>query len=146
LGVDLLDFFRGIHPWPKFDRLVGQLGERSRYAKALSDDEDLARRVLAESGSDSEPTSKWRPANVEWSLMHELVAQQRDLMLKAWFKGGTAFPRPETALESLRTAAEEARSLYDYNRILDEVAAAQQRWRDGERPGGGDEAVHDDAM
>lgn len=46
-GWDLLDWFRGLHPWPQLFRIVDQLPALSRYRRAIADDDDLAREALA---------------------------------------------------------------------------------------------------
>lgn len=40
-GVDLLDFFRGVHPWRKLDNFIKRLGSRStsEFFAALANDE-----------------------------------------------------------------------------------------------------------
>lgn len=42
-GLDLLDFFRGKHPWGKLARLLGHLREGTSFRTAQARDEELAR-------------------------------------------------------------------------------------------------------
>lgn len=113
---------------------MGQLGGDSRYAKALSDDPAVARLVLGES-SENEPEghdsrgSSWRPAHSDWTMEHELLAQIRDLTGRAHFKDFGMFPRPESAIETLRAEMEEARRRSGYENILSVVEAGKRRWR-----------------
>ncbi len=52
-GWDLLDWFRGRHPWPQLLRLLPRLPEGSRYKAAVLDDEDLARERLTHDTDDT---------------------------------------------------------------------------------------------
>jgi hypothetical protein len=79
--------------------------------------------------SDRAEESTWRPAHSDWTMQHELLAQVRDLLMKAHFTNPVMFPRPQSAIEAMRAEIEEQRLASGYARVLDEVEAAQQRWR-----------------
>ena len=86
--------------------------------------------VLEEDSERSEESeaSSWRPAHSDWTMLHELLAQVRDLLMKAHFTNPQMFPRPQSEIERLREEIEEQRMASGYQRVLDEVEAAQARW------------------
>jgi hypothetical protein len=142
--VDLLDFFRDVRPWGQFWRLLSQLGSDSRYAKAQIDDPEVAQ-MLAEEENEKrkagEVPEKWRPRPADFTLLHEMMAQQIDLLSdivvitgRGLPSNGTRkfadrFPRPENELVKARKAVED-REDARYLEQMDEVfVAAKVRWR-----------------
>lgn len=112
-GWDLLDYFRGVRPWPQLLRLIGRLPEGSRHFSALLDDEDLARfrieQGLEAQRSDRPPLLGETP---ERRLLRELVDEMRH---NSWAtfaaqqgkKAGAAPKRskhPQTAEERIGSA------------------------------------------
>lgn len=51
-GLDLLDFFRGKHPWPKLARLLGHLRDGTLYWTAAARDRDLAKAIAERQGDE----------------------------------------------------------------------------------------------
>lgn len=135
-GLDLLDFFRDERPWGQFWRLLDQLGRDSRYRAAQLDDPDVAELLAGEDGGD-----KWSPMPADFTLMHELVAEVRDLMADAVVILGRGlpsngkrefvdrFPRPDTELARALENREKTKvEKYDED-LLDFAEKAKARWR-----------------
>lgn len=100
----------------------------------------MAEFLIAKEKPDDPP---WRPMPADFSLMHELVAQVRDLLgdvaalladmpvgVKTRHKPPPKFLRPMTELDKARAKArDEADKAYD-DRLLTLVAEGQRRWRE----------------
>ncbi len=111
--MDLLDWFRGRHPWPQLLRLLRRLPEHSQYQLAISDCDELY--------ADVEPAPKRRrPPLQAWSAERELLATLHDvasLIQVAIVAVNTpkgkkapsfkAVPRPETAADRARRRREQ---------------------------------------
>jgi hypothetical protein len=137
-GVRLLDFFTGKEPWGEFWRLLSQLGADSRYMKAQQDDPEMAQRI-AEAEDPDDPS--WSPQAADWTLMHELMASVRDLLVDVVIITGKGlpsdgprrfpppYPRPDTELEKARKRVAEIKLRTYDDKILAEVERAKDRWR-----------------
>lgn len=130
--MDLLDFVRGVHPWPKLYRLLGRLPEGSHYRADQLLDERLAKKLLKEEierkkqtvgrvdDETDEPPLEVRSSagyTAEISLMMtlcELIQQLNSTLIAVNLpKGKRAprirpMPRPVSALDVLRRQYEEA--------------------------------------
>jgi hypothetical protein len=73
---DLLDFFRGVRPWPQLLRLMDHLPPLSHFRRAVADDDDLARR--AELAALGRPSSRGAPSLAHWTEMDDLIATLTD--------------------------------------------------------------------
>jgi hypothetical protein len=144
--VRLLDFFTGKEPWGEFWRLLSQLGADSRYAKAQQDDPELAEVIAEEEAAKKkagdETGEKWRPAPADFTLMHSMVAEVRDLLAdvvvitgRGLPSNGTRkfaerYPRPRTELDKARLRISEREDVEYMEQMDDAILAAKQRWRD----------------
>jgi hypothetical protein len=125
--MDLLDFFRGVYPWGKLHRLIGQLPWWSKYKLLIADDDEYAEQARAVAGRDgSRPT---RPKLTEWDPNRELAAEMRDGFARleaaiantaANRKKGSQPVKPKPTLRPL-TAAQRAEKRADYQVHLDIV-------------------------
>ena len=128
-------------PWGKFWRLLQQFegsGE-SYYARAREADEELAG-ILAEELVDDE--APWKPPAADWTLLHEMMAQQRDRLgeiaalladlpvgVKQRHTPPPMFARPDTALSKAMARIKRERE-EEYDAKLDAfVSDAKARWR-----------------
>lgn len=137
LGVDLLDFFRGVHPWRKLQRLLDQLGKIDGTAlwAARADDDHLAAayleahpELLREDGPAKPAPPPLRSMDMHTQLLlglHDMVGLVVDTL--AQLGGGTPqmspAPRPTTALTRAK-AKTKARKM---NALLAEALEAQAR-------------------
>lgn len=116
--MDLLDWFRGVYPWRKLERLIGQLPWWSKYKLLLADDDEYAEQVRALSGGSA---GSRRPTMAEWDPHRELVAELRDGFAQVQAaiansnrtKGSQAVkpkpvPRPKTATQRADARADYA--------------------------------------
>lgn len=150
----MLDFLRGDRPWGKFWRLLDRLGENSYYRHAQQNDPEVARYIAELEAAEAEeaekagrplPKKTWRPGPDDWSLLHELLAQNRDALgqmatiladmpvapgVKTRTKPPAPYPRPETALDAERRRLAEAKEQAEVDRLMVVTARAKQRWRD----------------
>lgn len=128
--MDLLDWFRQVHPWGKLYRLLDQLPKWSRYKLLLADDDDLAE--LAR--TDAPGTSGDRRLRLsEWDPVEELRAELRDLgarveaaIANANRPKGKRPIRPKPSPRPM-TAAQRAERRADYHAHLDIVAKVLPR-------------------
>lgn len=120
LGLDLLDFIRGVHPWGKLLRIADQLPRASRYQAALADDDEMAEQYLAHVGvarDEMEREGKvYRPRTLagwtdEVATMADLADAMNQLhatLIQANSAKGASrptvnkYPRPVTALDRAR--------------------------------------------
>lgn len=75
-GLDLLDFFRGVHSWRRLRVILERLPRNSRYVLAKKNDPDVALAV-ARAQREARATGKaerWRPPADEWDTATELLA------------------------------------------------------------------------
>lgn len=110
-----------------------------RFAKAQQDDPEVAEYLAAL----PEAEEKWRPAPVDFTLMHEMVAEVRDLLgelcaltadgpvaVKTRHTPPPPFPRPVSELEKARRRIKAARDAeYDAD-LLAFAEAGKRRWRE----------------
>lgn len=127
-----------MHPWGKFWRLLDSLGGDSRYIKAQQDDPDVAEHIASKETDEDAP---WKPANEDFTLMHEMVGEVRDLMAdlvvitgrglpsNGQRKFGERFPRPETELTKARERHKRLREDQEAERLFEIVDVAKARWR-----------------
>lgn len=79
LGVDLLDFFRGVHPWGKLSRLTVRLPWYSNYKRALEDDEEFWREYYAQVDDPQELSQTAdRPSMAGWDEWRDMAAEIKD--------------------------------------------------------------------
>lgn len=129
MGLDLLDFFRGIHPWTKLYRILAKLPQGSWYRADLDLDPDLAKRLFdieeqqrARNGGDSrveEPRNQVRSSaghDMTASLLMtvcDLLQQQTQTLIGVNLPKGKRppkihpMPRPISKLEVMRREREE---------------------------------------
>lgn len=106
-GLDLLDWFRGHHPWPKLGRLVNRLPAASHYRTALSTDRDIGAALLEEYGPDGPPEGDDHPPGEEYDPVVarlDLVFDRLGVMLaqiQHARRAPTPAPRPRTAYQQL---------------------------------------------
>lgn len=83
LGLDLLDFFRGIHPWGKLFRITSRLPWHSQFRKAVESDvegaEEWASSLKLEDIDRLMETTR-EPSLFEWDERRELAADIVDAM------------------------------------------------------------------
>ena len=79
-GVDLLDFFRGVHPWGKLHRLMLRLPWYSEYKRALEDDAEFWENYYArvEDPAELEGDPGAPPSLAAWDEWRELAADLKD--------------------------------------------------------------------
>lgn len=119
-GWDLLDFFRGVRPWPQLLRLLDRLPRHSHYKAAIANDEHLAQQLLDQTKPADRSAGPGRPPITEYPVLAELLANQLDelrelhaTLIAVNSKKGKRpkvppTPRPESAvmrLEKQRTMA-----------------------------------------
>lgn len=119
LGLDLLDFIRGVHPWGKLLRIADQLPRSSRYQAALADDDEMVERYLAEVGTERDELERegkiHRPRTMaDWDGTTGLLADVLDAVNELHASFGAAnsksgnrprvnrYPRPVVALDRAR--------------------------------------------
>ena len=122
--------------------ILDRLPSHSQYVVAKKNDPDVAldvARRLREGKAEGKPLT-WKPSAAEWSLtlemqaalidrLGEAVALLADLPIagkRRRSKPPKRVPRPETGIEK----AERQLALEHYESILEDVARAQQRYRD----------------
>lgn len=130
-GLDLLDFFRGKHPWGKLRRLLGQLPANSKYIVAQRADEEYVAQLAAqgvdlsatggEMTEDGYGTVEVRLDNLTDAVMH----LQHTLVAVNGGKPGPfkGVKRPTNAIQKHLEKARVGR----HEQLLDEVAAARER-------------------
>lgn len=140
--MKLLDFFTGAETWGEFWRLLGQLDDDSRFARAQEDDEELAQRMIERGLLTVEDEKPWRPKAAGWTLLHEMLARMLDrqdatVSLLSELPAGVTkrrelppqFPRPQTARSRARTYLKlQQEKEYD-DKITDFAERAKDRWR-----------------
>lgn len=73
--MDLLDWFRQVHPWGKLFRLLDRLPWWSQYKLAIADDDELAE-LAHEAGATNKKAST--PKLAEWNPVREVIVEVRD--------------------------------------------------------------------
>jgi hypothetical protein len=123
LGVDLLDWFRGVHAWPKLYRLLGRLPAEGHYKSALAMNMPYARRQAQREAEGRAPRPDDDPsitplrygpmeqrldtiADMLQVLRSTLVAVNTDKASKV--PKVHPAPRPKTALQIARAELERA--------------------------------------
>ena len=130
-GLDLLDFFRGKHPWGKLARLLGHLRDGTLYWAAAARDRDLAKAVAERNKSKTKKTSPL-PLS-EMSTTNQLLVALVDgvgLLVQRIEQLGGAMPRPPRLLQVERPAVAEAREdleQQELDALVAEATAAQRR-------------------
>lgn len=128
-GLDLLDFFRGRHPWGKLARLLGHLREGSAYWVATARDRDLAR-MLAEKNKGVKKPSPM--PLTEMNTTNQLLVALVDgmgLLVQRIEQLGGAKARPHQLLPVERPAVAEAREWLkqrELDALVAEAEAAQR--------------------
>jgi hypothetical protein len=130
--LDLLDWFRQVHPWGKLFRLLDRLPWWSQYKLAIADDDELAT-LVRETGTPDPDTGTKQPKLSEWNPIREIVVEVRDAASRieaavansARRKGSKAI-RPKPAARPL-TAAQRVERREDYAAHLSIVEAVLPR-------------------
>lgn len=131
-GLDLLDFFRGRHPWGKLARLLGHLRDGSAYWTATARDRDLAQ-ALAEKNKGNKKASPM-PLS-EMNTTNQLLVALVDgmgLLVQRIEQLGGAKTRPPRLLPVERPAVAKAREdleQRELDALVAEAEAAQRRIR-----------------
>jgi hypothetical protein len=120
----LLDFFRGVHPWPQLYRLIDRLPTLSHFQRALADDDEVADAALRRGHG----SRRGRPPVTEWDQFDELLAtiadgvnSLRQTVIAVNTPKGKKVPpltfakRPLSAVERIERRRERA--------VLDEIVA-----------------------
>jgi hypothetical protein len=131
--VELLDYFRGLRPWPQLARYLRQLQQTptSRYVVAQQDDDELAlvaARMRRDNAQSAAPV-RYRPPATAWGIGEELWAKIFDRLgeieallsdlpiagKKRKAKPPKRYPRPETAVDraELRLSQEHVHEIID---------------------------------
>jgi hypothetical protein len=120
-------------------RLLSELGQDSRWAKAMYDDPEMADEMAASALKNA--GKKWRPSNADWGLLNEQLAtmidlQQQHLRMLSSTPNKTLlpYPRPETEFTKALELLKEQQAESELARVYDFVAEGQRRWREGHRP------------
>jgi hypothetical protein len=137
-GHDLLDWFRGLRPWPQLARVLDHLPEGSRYRAAILDDEDLALERI-EAGIEPPTSTATPPLEGETQdrmLLRALVstAQRIEHATYAVHAKKGAAGRPPRPLRGPQTAEDRLREQYadaDVEDLFDQVTPG---WRDRRAP------------
>lgn len=129
-GLDLLDFFRGVHSWRKLRVLIDRLPASSASTESMLNDPEYARWALEQPKGPPSP-----PRMADWSTEVDLLARVVDRLAElttvvASGLGGKPRPpqpvtRPVTEIDRERDRISERRHLA----LVDEVKAAQERYR-----------------
>lgn len=131
-GLDLLDFFRGEHPWGKLLRLLDQMPVTSKYIIAQRADDDYVQR-LVDSGIDLNAKQEmtedgYGPIEARLDNLADSVNAVRHALLQVAGEKPGNFTRVERPVNAIQKFKEKARLKRHYD-LLDEVAAAQERRR-----------------
>ncbi|ERB53408.1 hypothetical protein N806_19880 [Rhodococcus sp. P27] len=123
-GLDLLDFFRHKHPWPKLYRLLYRLPEHTHYKAARAMDFELAEYLLdqdSSAGGDAPaplmtPLGMSREVYLQMATVEAIQGLDYTLRRVHGNKGSPPLPleRPRTALELL----ERERDTKSVDRVL----------------------------
>jgi hypothetical protein len=120
----LLDYFRGVRPWPQLFRLIERLPQLSHYARALADDDELAERAASYGQGPPRgrpPLHSWEPIDEVLATIADGVNALRNTIVAVNTPKGKKVP-PLTTAKRPMTAAERAEARRD--RIaLDEIVA-----------------------
>lgn len=128
--MDLLDFFRGVHPWGKLERLLPALPSSSRYAAARASDDERVFAYLDEHGEPRRggagPLDEWSPLVERMQRVIEALDVQTASLVRVL--GGTSSDprpgaRPSTSLDRWR----ERQWMRTHDDLVAEVKAAQER-------------------
>jgi hypothetical protein len=128
MGLDLLDFFRGVHSWRKLATLVRQLPSSSHTTEAMANDDELA-----ESFSDQEPSKSSGPKLSEYTAevarLDAILDRLTELIATTVRMNGGKAPRtrPATRPETAFTRAQQRRADKKMSALIAEVEEAQQR-------------------
>ena len=128
MGLDLLDFFRGVHSWRKLATLVRQLPSSSHTTEAMANDDELA-----ESYSDQEPSKSSGPKLSEYTAevarLDAILDRITELIATTVRMNGGKAPRirPATRPETAFTRAQQRRADKKMSALIAEVEEAQQR-------------------
>lgn len=107
MGLDLLDWFRGRHPWGKLLRLAAGLPAHSRYKAAAVDDDDIAEAIADREPDTTElrmTTAGWTPERSLLTCLVDAVGYLTAVTIAVNSRNGKVpevprLPRPVTALE-----------------------------------------------
>lgn len=133
-SVDILDFFRGVHPWGKLERLIGRLGRmsQSHYRHDLAQDDELAEQMAE---GDDGVQREYRPQLEDWTPVVAGLANVEDrlselLVATVAVQGGKPpkvrpAKRPETAADRV----ESRKDMQQHEKLNAMVEEAQARDR-----------------
>jgi hypothetical protein len=137
LGIDLLDFVRGVLPWGKFHRMVELLPEFGRYKLAVADDDDLAEQVVARRNGRPAPKAggvslqAWSPDREQTANLVDVLVSIRQQILAGQLKKGkkppqvAPAPRPRTALQRAEQKRNRSHSAHLRSKLLPNGSAPQ---------------------
>lgn len=139
-GCDLLDWFRGVRPWPQLLRLLDRLPAGSRYVAAILDDEDLARARI-EAGVEPPPHRSTPPLlgeTPERMLLRAVLSglHRVEHAIFAAQVGKKAGPRPRP-LPGPSTAEERLREVLAVQEVEGLFDAVTPHWRGAAGPHAG---------
>lgn len=130
LGLDLLDFFRGRHSWRKLHSLIRKLPSTALSQEAMAQDDELANELGDAIGNHKDTGPRLAEYTLEAQRLDEIteLIQQLTATVITIVGGRPGRIRPAKRPETAFTRARDARALARHNSLLDEVAAAQERW------------------
>lgn len=133
LGLDILDFFRGILPWGKLHRMLGRLPQGSQYWAARADDDEAADQYLDTEDAKKPRKPQQPPALGEMNYANQVLTHMANLLTSMGGKldvlGGakpdrmTLLPHAVTALDR----AKRRRALAAADDLIEEVKDAMRR-------------------
>lgn len=129
-GVDLLDFFRGRYSWRKLRVLMQKLPSTSLMNEAMAQDDELAAEFIGTIEDHKDPGPRLTEYTLTVERLDVLSDQIKSLAatIISVAGGKPGQPRPAKRPETALSRARDARALARHNSLLDEVAAAQERW------------------
>lgn len=132
-GVDLLDFFRGVHSWRKLQLLIDKLPTSSHLSAARIEDDEMAERWLElnEDKKSSPTPPPWTDLTYQAQLLMAVVEGLEGLThLVHSIAAGKAttppkpLPRPRSALDRVK----HKQVMKQHTSLVAEVYEAQNRW------------------
>lgn len=128
----MLDFFRGVHSWRKLANLLDRLPLSSAYREAWSNDPEVADFLLDQpEPPPSRPQVPLSEYDTQTALLADVLDRLGDVIVAVVGSAGgkppklPPAPRPVTGVERARARRERLA----HEALVDEVKAAQERWR-----------------